>query len=488
MQRIARGIAVVALAGLAWWLIGVRHSLIHAVTTYDAAPTDPASLPAGTGAGLSPAARVRVVLIDGLSARVAHDLPAWSALCKRGLDLRVDVGFPTVSLPVEAALWTGLTQQQTGIVYRSDVPIVPPLADSIPAKLAGSIAIAENHGYIVRSLGFHHVEPPSDDDAKAWEAAWQAHAATAIGSLAPLVFVHILRVDHAGHLHGEASEDYAKVALDADTILATLVAIDPEARWFVLSDHGHLADGGHGGEEREVRQVEGCIAGPGIAPARGELVHVIDVARAIADSTGVTLDHESLARPMSFAIAHPLDPEQAVPATPLRIGAIGIAILLVGLVASWLMARPWWIGPWWFAIACVSLVLIRGEPTLSMRMVYTWEGRTMYLTWLPALALAAYAAYAGLARTTLVRVIAAGLALPVCALIATITVCGAWPTLVGAEVAPVVPRFTAWLSPLVLITAHGAAAVALAVLARLVRSAFGRRSPAETSRTEPAAG
>ena len=488
MQRIARGIAVVALAGLAWWLIGLRHSLIHAVTTYDAEPSEPASLAGGDGAGLSPAARVRVVLIDGLSARVAHDLPAWSAVCKRGLDLRVDVGFPTVSLPVEAALWTGLTQQQTGIVYRSDVPIVPPLADSIPAKLADSIAVAENHGYIVRSLGFHQVEPPGDDDAKAWEAAWQSHAATAIGGPARLVFVHILRVDHAGHTDGEASDDYAKVARDADAILASFVAIDPDARWFVLSDHGHLAGGGHGGEEREVRQVQGCIAGPDVAAGRGELVHVVDVARAIADSTGVVLDKASPARPMFVAIAHPLDPEQAVVPTPLRTGAIAIAILLVGLVASWVMARPWWIGPWWFAIACLSLVMIRGEPTLSMRMVYAWEGRTMYVTWLPAVAVAAVSAYAGLARTTLVRVIAALLALPACAAIATITVCGAWPTIVGAEVAPVVPRFTAWLSPLVLVTAHGAAAVALAVLARLVRSAFDRRSPAEPSRTAPAAG
>jgi len=487
MHRIARGIAVVALAGLAWWLIGLRHSLIHAVTTYDAEVTEPASLPGGDGAGLPPAARVRVVLVDGLSARVAHDLPAWSAVCKRGLDLLVDVGFPTVSLPVEAALWTGLTQQQTGIVYRSDVPIVPPLADSIPAKLADSTAIAENHGYIVRSLGFHHVEPPGDDDAKAWETAWEQHALDAVASPARLVFVHILRVDSAGHTHGEASEDYAKIARDADGILARLVAKDPDARWFVLSDHGHLAGGGHGGEEREVRQVQGCIAGPGVQAGRGELVHVVDIARAIADSTGVALDKASPARPMAVALAHPLDPEQAIPATPLRTGAIALAILLVGLVTSWLTARPWWIGPWWFVIACVSLVVIRGEPTLSMRMVYAWEGRTMYLTWLPALAVAVASAYAGLARTTLVRVIAAGLALPMYAMIAAITVCGAWPTIVGAEVAPVVPRFTAWLSPLVLITAHGAAAVALAVLARLVRSAFDRRSPAETSRTAPAA-
>src|SRR5215470_711623 len=146
---------IALLVGLAIALPIVRRTLIRAVVTWDAAPGEPAPLPTGDGPGLAPAARVRVALIDGLGAATAETLPEWSALCKRGLALRVDVGFPTISLPVEVALWTGLTQQQTGIVFRSDRPLVPPLdRRGIPAQVAGSIAIAENHGYIVRSLGF----------------------------------------------------------------------------------------------------------------------------------------------------------------------------------------------------------------------------------------------------------------------------------------------------------------------------------------------
>lgn len=494
MQRsvIVRGLVCVALVAAAWWLIGLRHALIHAITTFDAEPGEAATLPPADGPALPPAAHVRVILVDGLSARVAHELPAWSSVCKRGLDMRVDVGFPTVSLPVEAALWTGLTQQQTGVVYRSDVPIVPPLADGVPTKVDDSVAIAENHGYIVRSLGFHRVEPMTDDDSPAWKAAWREHALAAVASTSRLVFVHVLEVDIAGHKFGEASPEYVDTARAADLFIAELVATDPGARWFVLSDHGHLEEGGHGGEEERVRHVAGCIAGPGIVPVEASplgdhLVHVVDVARAIAESTGVTLDPRSHARPILGALAHPLDDDDAIPRTPLRLGAIAIALLLVGLAASY-WARPWWLAPWWLVLAAASLVVVRGEPTLSMRMVYAWEGRTMYLTWLPAMAVLAVAAYAGLGRTTLVRVLLAELALPVCALAAVITLCGGWPAIVGSEVAPVVPRFTAWLSPLVLVSSHAALAVSLAVLARLVRQAFGRPSPAETSRSEPAAG
>jgi hypothetical protein len=493
-QRIAAGVAAVALVALAWFVIDLRHRMIHAITTYDSPPREPAPLPAGMGPGLAQAPRVRVALLDGLSAQVAAKLPAWSAVCNRGIRLVVDVGFPTVSLPVETALWSGLTQQQTGIVFRSDRPIVPPLADTIPAHVPTSIAIAESHGYIVRSLGFHTAEPTAGDtpatdaDPKGWAERWQDRAREVVTSDARLVFVHVLRVDDAGHAFGGDSPQYRAKAEDADAILGKLVESARDARWFVLSDHGHIASGGHGGEEPEVRQVEGCIAGPGIAVARGGLVHVVDVARAIADSTGTTLDRKSFGRPMSAALVSPLEPDQALPRMELAAGAIAIFVLVAGLGLSSWGVRRWWIAPWWFVLACASLFVIRGEPTMSMPMIYKPRGDAMFVTWLPALALAAASVYVGLARTTLSRVLVAQLALPIAAAASVISACSAWPVVIGDDIAPVVPRFTAWTSPLLLITAHGALAVALAVLARLARQAFGRREPAGTPRTAPAGG
>jgi hypothetical protein len=480
MRRATSAIVAAVLLVGAWLLPHVRHRLIEAAITWDALPSPPARMPRGYGPGLTAAPRVRVVLIDGLSADTARSLPAWSALCRRGIDMAVDVGFPTISLPVEAALWTGLTQQQTGIVFRSDRPIDPPLGISIPAQIAGSRAIAENHGYIVRSLGFHQVE--SDDPA------WEQHAHDAVASGSPLVFVHVLRVDTAGHKHGHDSPAYRLAAAEADAIIATLVDAAPDARWFVLSDHGHRPGGGHGGEERSVRQVSGCIIGPGIAPAKGQLVHVIDIARALADSTGARLPAASLARPLPVALAEPLGPDQAVPATELGPGVAAIfALLIAAMIGAW-GVRRWWLAPWWFAIACASLVIVRGVPTLSMPMVFAPAGRAMYLTWLPALALAAVTTWFGLARTTLPRVVVAQLAVPLGAAAAALIVTGGWRVLIGQDVAPVVPRFTAWMSPLVLLLAHGMAAVALGVLGRLVHSAFDRPSRPEPPRSAPAAG
>lgn len=491
--RITLAACIVVLSAIAWFLPRLRRDLVQDIITWDAPTSEPAPLPAGNGPGLEPVAHTRVVMIDGLTEDVAKTLPSWTQLCKRGVTLRVDVGFPTISLPVEVALWTGLTQQQTGVVFRDRRPLVPPLANSIPARVR-SLAVAEYHGWIVRSLGFTHVEPAADPNsswrdanAEPWKQQWEARAVAAVTSNTPLVFVHVLRVDSAGHNHGLGPK-YIAVAGEADAILGRLVAADPSARWFVLSDHGHVAAGGHGGEEPKVRQVQSCIAGPGIAAgSRGALVHAVDVARALADSTGVKLDAQSRGRPYSAALAVPLDRDQAVPPMALGTGAAAIFVLVAGLALVTWGVRKWWLAPWWFVAGCASLVLVRGEPTLSMRMIYAPEGRDMWLVWLPAVALAVAASVVGLRKTTIARVMVAQMALPLAAAAAVITATGAWPAVIGGHVAPVVPRYTAYLSPILLMVAHGAAAVALAGLATLVRPRSDRSAPPEPPRSEPAA-
>ncbi|MGE0551156.1 MAG: hypothetical protein AB7O24_12660 [Kofleriaceae bacterium] len=496
-------IAAIVVAGslLGFWVIvasprpglDVRRGLIRSMVTWDAVPSDPAPLPGGVGPGLPKVARTRVVLIDGLAATTAATLPEWAALCKRGTSLGVDVGFPTVSLAVEVALWSGLTQQQTGVMFRSDRPLVPPLdRRGIPAQVPRSRAVAENHGWIVRSLGFAQVEPiadheraSADADPEVWDRLWESRALDAVKSDAPLVFVHILRVDTAGHRTGQ-SASYTSAASEADAILGKLITADPQARWFALSDHGHLPGGGHGGEERSIRHVRGCVAGPDVPVATATRVHVVDVARAIADSTGATLDPASRGRPFSVAIAHPLADDQSVPAIALGPGAFAIFVLAAGLALSSWGVRRWWMAPWWFVATCALLIAFRGIPTLSTPMIYKPAGRDMYMTWLPALAIAFVSTWLGLRTTTLARLVIAQLAVPVAATAAVLTACGAWPAMFGAEVAPVVPRYSAWVSPLLLMVSQGALAVALGVLASLVPRWFGRREPAEPPRNAPA--
>ena len=111
--------------------------------------------PAGPAPGLEPVRRVRVLLVDGLGAETARTLPAHNGVCRGGTDLAVDVGFPTVSLPVQAVLWTGRTQQQLGLLYRI-APLATPPPQAVPVRRSRALAIAEDQAFIARSFGFEN--------------------------------------------------------------------------------------------------------------------------------------------------------------------------------------------------------------------------------------------------------------------------------------------------------------------------------------------
>ncbi|MEZ4366961.1 MAG: hypothetical protein R2939_11810 [Kofleriaceae bacterium] len=475
-----RGRAVrLALAGLlallTWQLPAARRALIRAVVHASSPPGPPPALP-GAAAWVPPAAAVhapiRVVLVDGAGAETARAMPAWNALCARGLDLIVDVGFPTVSLPVQVSLWTGLTQQQTGVTAQDGRALAPPLAPpALPPQIAGSVAVAESHPGIVRSLGFARIETPEDGDVA---TPWQARAVREVGSDARLAFVHILRVDTAGHRSGRASSAYQQAAVEADALLGELVAARADAWWMVLADHGHLASGGHGGEERALRQVRACVAGPGVGTGVGGPIHLVDLSRTLADALGVRLGPAARGRTLAAALAAPLDGDDAVPSLPPWRALVALAIVALAVAATaWGMRGRLALGPWWFPVAIAALILLARSPTLSTTMIYRPQGRDLFLAYWPGLVVLAIAAGVAVRRLPPARAIAALLGMPLGAAAATAVACGAAPMLLGQEVAPVTPMWTAWTSPLLVIAASGCGVVAVALVVSALVPGFG---------------
>ncbi len=113
------------------------------------------------------------------------------------------------------------------------------------------------------------------DGLAAWDAADQATAERAAAILAedaPRVsFVYLGAVDFAGHATG-AGAAYRTAARAADPRVGQLVAAGqsrpPGDDWtiVVITDHGHLDEGGHGGREPAVATAWAAAAGPGIRP------------------------------------------------------------------------------------------------------------------------------------------------------------------------------------------------------------------------------
>jgi hypothetical protein len=435
----------------------------------------------GPGERLPGVERVRVVLIDGLGRADAMHQPELSALCARGLDLALDNGFPTVSLPVQHALWTGRTQVQSGVMYRIAQRDAPPL-DSLPARVEGSIAVAESHPEIVHSFGFTTAIPALPfEDGEAWrEEGFIAAARDAVASTARLAFVHVLVVDEVGHHHGAASPEYAAAAARADAWLGELVRADPDApttRWFVLADHGHRPGGGHGGAEPEIRIVRACIVG-GVEPGTTGAMHLVDFHRAMVDALGLVPSAESSGRPLSFALAHP-DPEATLPRPGATRWIAALALVLAGLVATVRAAGARvWAWPLWWPIAYATLVLAHGAVTLSNPVVYPPLGSDVLVASVPGIVVLGVALVRG-RELGIARVAMAQLALPVAFVLAPAVLCGAFDLLAGIRAPPLVPIWTAHASVDATLAAAGCATAVLVLAALGLRATTAPGSEAE---------
>ncbi len=377
--RLLAGLAILLVAGAAYQ--GRRHF----IRTFfgDGEAVVPGARRGAAAAGApGEVDRLRVVLLDGLGAARAAELPELRDFCSQGRALRVDVGFPTVSLPVQHVLWTGRTQQQSGVLYRIPALEEPPV-DALPTAVS-SRAIAESHPAIVHSFGFASAEPPLDREApdalpEGWREAFAERAAEVIRSDERLVFVHVLRIDEAGHAEGGASEAYAAAAAEADAILGTLLRAEAthrpagSTRWLVLADHGHRSAGGHGGAEPEIRQVRACVVGEGVPADTSGIpddVHLSDVARFVGESLGVGPSPGAPGRPWAEALAG----QGARPSLPTPSAGRWTAALLcvVAVLAglAWILRRLIWAALLWPAAAYVGVVGGVGAVTLSNPAVY----------------------------------------------------------------------------------------------------------------------
>jgi predicted AlkP superfamily pyrophosphatase or phosphodiesterase len=122
-------------------------------------------------------------------------------------------------------------------------------------------------------------EASTEAGLAAWDAADEAttgRAAAILAADAPRVsFVYLGAVDFAGHAAGTGAA-YRDALRAADQRVGRLVAAvssrsrpsGPAENWtiVVVTDHGHLDEGGHGGREPEVVTAWAAAAGPGIRP------------------------------------------------------------------------------------------------------------------------------------------------------------------------------------------------------------------------------
>jgi len=461
--RALAGALVLGLIGLGLWQ--ARRTFIR--SWFELGAPEELSLASARGQGAGPLPSqgplrpVRVILIDGLGAAAADDLPGVGRVCRAGLSLSVDVGFPAVSLPVQHALWTGTWQNQSGVLFqigRMERPIFESLPTVVAARGGRSTAVVESHPEIASSFPFRVVSPAGPPGVRVRMSASALHreALSAARSDDALVFVHSLSVDKAGHKWGAGDVRYIAAAQVADGVVEAIWrARRPDWTVLVLSDHGHLRGlGGHGGTEEEVARVRACLAGPSIAAGSRGAATVVDLTRLVADALGVRPPRRCQGRGLGQVVGTTTAPPQ--PSlfrfrAPAGVG-IGVAAILLLLAALRLRGVPRSVSPmgallvlpWGVAAALGALILVLRSPSLSTAYIYSMWSPHLLAAGLPALLWPAMVLWRGprigLERSAALLPLLAG------ALAPAIVVLGltGWPL----ERPPLVPQLTAWGSTL----------------------------------------
>ena len=214
--------------------------------------------------------RLVVVLFDGLRADHSRRMASLNQLARSGSELNIDMGFPTYSRPGYAVFSSGVPGDRSGI--RTNAYVGRARVDSIwdRARDAGLGVDAVSNLDWWRELfprAFDHCVVTTQD-------TFDETAEVLLEADNDLLLLHSSEVDIAGHEGGARSREYALAVRHMDTLLAHwLTTIDLERdAILILSDHGHLYRGGHGGDESEVRFVRGVAAGFGFKS--GEVVDV----------------------------------------------------------------------------------------------------------------------------------------------------------------------------------------------------------------------
>ncbi len=269
-----------------------------------------------------PTNRVVIILISGLGYddTLALNLPVLEQLRQAGATAAIESIPPSYAQTTWATLITG-APPETNDAAPVDLPLAEihsletdtifaqAQAAGLKTALLGLAAWSKllpqgqiNHSFFVNEAG-----PAAD------QAIFEAALPLIENDQADLLLFHFTQVDEAAQASGgTASEAYRQAAAQVDAYLNQISAAMDLNRsvLIVLSDHGHIAKGGHGGNEVEVIWQPLVMIGENVIPGNYSDVSQTDVAPTIATLLGLPVPTAAQGR-ILFELFHLTQAERA---------------------------------------------------------------------------------------------------------------------------------------------------------------------------------
>ncbi|MEM9193267.1 MAG: alkaline phosphatase family protein [Myxococcota bacterium] len=319
---------------------------VRAVLEAQADPDAPSAPPVRRGV---------FVLVDGLRVDEANELSALRSLSDEAVHGELRLPLPTISQPFYHAALTSVPQAGSGARTNAlgRVAVFDTLPDRVRAA-SGTVAIfAENLDWMTTLVG----EPSDLLDASASALLEPLDRVLNLPrEEAPdFLLVHILEVDESAHRSGTESDEHRRALRDANEVLRRIVAKSGDAALMIVSDHGHIRGGGHGGDEPEVRRSPFYFRSPGVPPGTIQRdLQVEELAPTLAAWMGIAPPRSSIGvcapelRPPGYRAA----PVALARAETLRRAEISLDSRLG-------RARTLWVAVWAFLALCALGALRR---------------------------------------------------------------------------------------------------------------------------------
>jgi hypothetical protein len=260
--------------------------------------------------------QVVVVLIDGLrldTAANAEIMPFLNELRQQAAWASMHSRPPSYSAPGYSVLFTGAWPEL------SDGPVFNLPYDEIPTWTQDNLfTAAQRQGFKTAISAYYWFEKlvpqqtiqasfytPGEDqaaDRQVVDAAlpWIRQATY------KLVLVHLDQVDYAGHHQGGPHDPrWNEAARRSDDLLRELVAqMDlSQDTLLVLSDHGHIDAGGHGGHDPVTLVEPFVLVGRGILPGKYADIQMVDIAPTLTTLLGASQLASAQGRPLLEMLA-----------------------------------------------------------------------------------------------------------------------------------------------------------------------------------------
>ena len=256
--------------------------------------------------------KVVLVLIDALRVDTSNNLkvmPYLNQLMSSGAHAEMHSQTPSYSAPGYSTIFTGAWP------YMNDGPAFNLDYAEIPVWTQDNLFSAAHRNGIKTGIAaynwFEKLVPQQDVDLKFYtpgedNIADESVVSAAIGWLEQtgnqFILVHIDQVDYAGHYQGgPQSQAWLDAASRADSLVARIGAkLDlKKDTIIVLSDHGQIDPGGHGGHESIVLVEPFIMAGKGIIPGEYPDIQMVDVAPTISALLGANIPSSSTGKVIS---------------------------------------------------------------------------------------------------------------------------------------------------------------------------------------------